>query len=190
MTVRPRHRPHLPAVVVLTAVWVLLWDQVTAFTILSGILVAVLVGLVFPLPPIELHGRIRLVGLARLVGRLLLDVVRSSVAVVGLAFRFGRVPRSAIIRVQLRSRNDLYLTQTAELVSLVPGSIVLEAHRATSTLYLHVLDTVGEADLIAAERNVLAAERRVVWAFGSDAEIEALETGGPWPDLTANGVSP
>ena len=43
-----------------------------------------------------------------------------------------------------------------------------------------------------------AAEERVLRAFGSDAEIEALETGGPWPDLTggaerdphANGVSP
>ncbi len=184
MTRRPRHRPHLPAVVVLTAVWVLLWDQVTLFTILTGVLVALAVGLVFPLPPIELHGRIRPVGLARLVGRLLLDVIRSSFSVVALAFRFGQTPHSAIIRVQLRSRSDLYLTQTAELVSLVPGTIVLEAHRAISTLYLHVLDTVSEADLVRAERDVLAAEDRVVRAFGSDAEIEALETGGPWPDLT------
>ncbi len=110
-------------------------------------LLALLIGLVFPLPPIELHGRVRPLGLARLVLRLLADVVTSSFAVVRLAFRFGTAPRSAIIRVQLRSRSDLYLTQTAELVSLVPGTIVVEARRSTSTLYLHVLDTVSDADL-------------------------------------------
>lgn len=180
MTVR-RHKPHLPAVIVLTLVWVLLWDQVSLFIIITGVLLALLVGLVFPLPPIELHGRIRPIPLLRLGIRLLADVVRSSVTVVALAFRFGSTPRSAIIRVQLRSRSDLYLTQTAELVSLVPGSIVLEARRSTSTLYLHVLDTVDDAALERAAQDVLDAEARVLRAFGSAAEIEALETGGPWP---------
>ena len=118
---RPRHRPHAPAVVVLTGVWVLLWDHPSVFIVLTGVLLALLIGLVFPLPPIELHGRVRLLGLSRMVLRLLTDVVTSSFAVVRLAFRFGTAPRSAIIRVRLRSRSDLYLTQTAELVSLVPG---------------------------------------------------------------------
>ena len=175
----PRHKPHLPAVVVLTLVWVLLWDHISLFIVATGVLLAVLIGWVFPLPPIELHGRIRPVALVRLAFRLLADVVRSSVDVVRLAFSFGTVPRSAIIRVQLRSRSDLYLTQTAELVSLVPGSIVLEAHRSTSTLYLHVLDAVGEADLERARQDVLDAEARVLRAFGSAAEIDALEAGLP-----------
>ena len=64
---------------------------------------------------------------------------------VRLAFALGSVPRSSIVRVQLRSRSDLYLTQTAELVSLVPGTIVLEVHRATSTLYLHCLLYTSDA---------------------------------------------
>lgn len=172
---RPRHRPHLPAVVVLTLVWVLLWDDISVFIVATGVLLALLVGLVFPLPPIELHGRIRPLGLLRLGAQLLFDVARSSVAVVVLAFRFGSTPRSAILRVQLRSRSDLYLTQTAELVSLVPGTIVLEAHRSTSTLYLHVLDTVSEAQLEQARYDVLAAEARVLRAFGSAAEIAELD---------------
>ncbi len=77
-------------------------------------------------------------------------MVASSIGIVRLAFRFGHTPRSAIIRVQLRSHSDLYLTQTAELVSLVPGTIVVEARRATSTLYLHVLDAVSDDDLASA----------------------------------------
>ena len=127
---RPRRRVNPPAVVVLTLVWVLLWDEVSLFIVLTGALLAVGVGLVFPLPPIDLHGRFRPVQGARLLVRLLVDAFRASVDVVALAFRFGTTPRSSIVRVQLRSRSDLYLTQTAELVSLVPGTIVLEVHRA------------------------------------------------------------
>lgn len=178
---RPIRALHLPAIVVLTAVWVLLWDQVSVFILVTGVLLAIAVSLVFPLPPIELHGRIRPLGLIRLGIRLLADLVRSSVTVVALAFRVGATPRSAIVRVRLRTRSDLYLTQTAELVSLVPGTIVLEVHRSTHTLYLHVLDTVEPADLDRAVRDVLDAEARVLRAFGSAAEIAALESGGAMP---------
>ena len=168
-----RRRPSLAAVVVLTVTWVLLWDRITVFLVLTGVLLSLLVFLVFPLPRIERNGRIRPVALARLVGRLALDVVRSSVRVVGLAFS-RRTPRGAIIRVQLRSRSDIVLTMTAELVSLVPGSIVLEVRRASSTLYLHVLDTVEPAALEQAARDVLDAEARVLRAFGTDEEVAGL----------------
>ena len=178
---RPRHRPHAPAVVVLTGVWVLLWNHPSLFIVLTGVLLALLIGLVFPLPPIELHGRVRPLGLSRMVLRLLADVVTSSLSVVRLAFRFGTAPRSAIIRVRLRSRYDLYLTQTAELVSLVPGTIVVEARRSSSTLYLHVLDTVSEADLERAAQEALAAEARAIRAFGSTQEIAELSDPRPEP---------
>lgn len=183
MTSRGR-TSRLPALVVLTLVWVLLWDSISLFIVVTGLLLALLIGVVFPLPPIELHGKIRPVALARLVARLLLDLVRSSVGVVALAFRFGTTPRSAIIRVQLRSHSDLYLTQTAELISLVPGTIAIEAHRSTSTLYVHVLDTVEKADLARAAQSVLDAEARVLRAFGSAQEISALQAGRPQPGGT------
>jgi multicomponent Na+:H+ antiporter subunit E len=176
-----RRRFNPVAVVVLTLVWVLLWDSVSLFLVLTGVLLAVLVGLVFPLPPIDLHGRFRLGGGLLLLARLLGDAFLASVDVVRLAFRFGTVPRSSIIRVRLRSRSDLYLTQTAELVSLVPGTIVLEVHRATSTLYLHVLGATDQASTDAAVAEALEAEARVLRAFGSDAEVAALEEGRPQP---------
>jgi multicomponent Na+:H+ antiporter subunit E len=179
-----------PALVVLTVVWVLLWDQVSVFLLVTGLLLALLVGVVFPLPPIELHSRIRFVPLVKLGARLLLDLVRSSASVVLLAFRPGPPPRSAIIKVQLRSRNDLYLTQVAELTSLVPGSIVLEAHRATSTLYLHVLDTVAEDDLARARQDVLDAELRILRAFGTPEELEAAEQGRPAPPSGSSPLAP
>ena len=167
--------------VVLTGVWVLLWDEISLFLVLTGLLLALLVSLVFPLPPIDLHGRFRPLQGLKLVARLLADAYRASLDVVRLAFRFGRVPRSSIVRVQLRSRSDLYLTVTAEQVSLVPGTIVLEAHRASSTLYLHVLGATDDAAIAAAVQGVLDAEARAIRTFGSAAEVAALEAGDPQP---------
>ncbi len=172
---RPRHRPHLAALVVLTAVWVLLWGRPTIFVLLTGVLLALLIGVVFPLPSIQLHGRIRPLNLAKLGVRLLADLVTSSATIVALAFRFGSTPHAAIVRVKLRSHSDLYLAQTAELVSLVPGTIVIEARRSASMLYVHVLDTVSDADLERAVRDTLDAEARVIRAFGSREEIAELD---------------
>ena len=168
-----RRRPSLAAVVVLTLTWVLLWDRVSLFLVLTGVLLSFLVFLVFPLPRVERDGRVRPVALARLVGRLAVDVVRSSVRVVALVFS-ARTPRGAIVRVRLRSRSDLVLTLTAELVSLTPGSLVVEVRRASSTLYIHVLDTVEPAALAQAAQDVLDAEARVLRAFGTDQEVEGL----------------
>jgi multicomponent Na+:H+ antiporter subunit E len=176
-----RVRRHPAASVALTVVWVLLWDQISLFIVLTGLLLALMVGLVFPLPPIDLHGRFRPLQGLRLAARLLADASRASVDVVRLAFRFGTVPRSSIIRVQLRSRSDLYLTLTAEQVCLVPGTIVLEVHRATSTLYLHVLGATDEAAIASAVQGVFDAEERALRTFGSAVELAALEAGEPQP---------
>jgi multicomponent Na+:H+ antiporter subunit E len=186
---RIRRRVSPAAFVVLTVVWVLLWDEISLFIILAGLLLALLVGVVFPLPAIDLHGRVRPLQGLRMVARLLADAFRASVEVVKMAFHFGLVPRSSIIRVQLRSRSDLYLTMTAELISLVPGTIVLEAHRSTSTLYLHVLGATDEATIVRAKQDALAAEARVLRTLGSAAEVAALEAGEPQPvaDDAANG---
>ncbi|SEQ06496.1 Na+/H+ antiporter subunit E [Microlunatus flavus] len=169
-----RRRPSLAAVVVLTVTWVLLWERISLFIVLTGVLLALLVFLVFPLPAIERTGRVHPVALARLVGRLGVDLVVSSVRVVRLALT-RREPRSAIIRVRLRSRSDLVLTMTSELVSLVPGSIVLEVRRAESTLYIHALDAVEPDELRRAEQDVLDSEARVLRAFGTAEDIAALD---------------
>jgi multicomponent Na+:H+ antiporter subunit E len=79
-----------------------------------------------------------------------------------------------VVRVDLRTHSDLYLTLTSELVTLVPGSLVMEARRQESVLYLHVMDVRTEADVASARRMVLQAEERVVRSFGSDDEVAML----------------
>lgn len=161
-------------ILVCSLVWTLLWSDLSIANVLAGALLGLVVTTVFPLPPVEFHGRFRPWGHLVLIFRLLVDLVTASLAVVATAFRFGSTPKSAIIAVPLRSDSDLYLTMTAELVSLVPGSIVLEARRSSRTLYLHVFDVRSDVDLATARQSVRDVEARVLLAYGSQHEYDAV----------------
>ena len=166
-----RGRPSVAAILWLTLVWILLWGDLTWANLLGGLVVAYVVAALLPLPRVPFAGRPSPLGVLRLMGRLAVDILVASIEVTGIALRFGREPRSGVIRVQLRSRSDLYLTLTADFCSLVPGSIIVEAHRATSTLYVHVLDLEGDGAVERARRGVLEQEARVMYALASDDEI-------------------
>lgn len=169
-SVRPaRYRAvQVPVVAWLTVIWLILWGGVTPLLVVGGVLVAVGVCLVFPLPPVRMGVRPRPWPLVCLVARFLRDVVVASVQVAVVTLRHDRELSNAVIAVSLRTPSDFVLTVVAEMVSLVPGSIVVEARRSTHTLFLHVLDV---ADLEGVERfraSVLDLEARVVHALGAD----------------------
>ncbi|HYI56699.1 MAG TPA: Na+/H+ antiporter subunit E [Microlunatus sp.] len=176
-----RRRPQLRMSVVTAVLWVLLWGDLSVANLVSGFVLGMVITWVFPLPPIETHGRFRLWPYTKLIAILLFDLVRSSFVVAAQAFHFGHTMRNAVVRVDLRTRSDLYLTLTSELVSLVPGSLVTEARRQESVLYVHVMDVRSEADIESTRREVLEAEERVVRSFGTDEEVAALKD--PRPDV-------
>lgn len=169
------------AIILLAIIWVLLWGELSLALLLFGAVLGLLVTWVFPLPPLSFHGRLRPLGLVYLAFRLVTDLVVSSIQVVRVVFDFRRQIENAVIRVPLRSHSDLYLTVTAELTCLVPGSVVLEARRSEDTLYVHVMDVRGPEDLEDARQHTLGAEQRVLKAFGSDEEIRCLREGQPIP---------
>ena len=191
MSLHPRRRTwrtQWATIVWLTVVWVLLWGDVSFANVLAGLTLALLVTSGLRMTPIEFHGRLHVVGLLRLLGRFAVDLVRASFEVSFIALS-GRVPHGAVIGVQLRSHSDLYLTLTAQLCSLVPGSIVVEAHRLTGMLYLHVLDVVHSGGIEAARQLVLDQEERVLRAFASTAELEAAGLGPTSRRGAATGVA-
>jgi len=169
-----RRRPQLRMSIVTAVIWVLLWGDLSLANLVSGFLLGLLITWVFPLPPIDFHGRFRLWPHTKLIAILLFDLVRSSFVVAAQAFHFGHTMRNAVVRVDLKTHSDLYLTLTSELVSLVPGTLVMEARRQESVVYLHVMDVRSDADIETARRKVLEAEERVVRSFGSDDEVAAL----------------
>lgn len=160
----------LPTLLWLTLVWVAMWGELSLFNVLAGFLVAVLVCLVFPLPSLRMHLHVRPLRLVWLVLYFVADVVKASIQVSWTTLQFRRQPLNAVIEVDLRTPSDFVLTLVAEMTSLVPGSLVVEARRSTHTLYLHVLDARDQAGVDKMRRDVLALERRIVLAFGTETD--------------------
>jgi multicomponent Na+:H+ antiporter subunit E len=166
-----------PLVIGLVVLWLLLWRSVTPLTILTGVVVAVVVVRLFELPPVPHVGRFRPLAAAGLAGWFVGQVLGASVQVAAQAFAAlvpaGR-PRSGIVAVQLRTRDDLVLTLTGVITSLIPGTVVVEVDRAESVLYLHVLRGGTPERLAGARRATLDTERRGVRALGSPGEQEVV----------------
>lgn len=170
LTRRDRIRNRIAAMVALILVWSLLWGSFSVGNLLTGALVATLVLVFFPLPPVTFAGRVRPWWVLVFLARFLVDLVVASVQVASLAFRPGK-PASAIVAVRLRVHSDLNLTLVAEFVSLVPGSLIVEADRANGVLYIHLLGVTGPQRLERFRREVLELETRLVRAIGSRAEL-------------------
>lgn len=162
----------LPLLIGLVVLWMLLWGEISGISAISGILVALVVTRVFYLPPVELSGRFNVFWALVLVLRFLGSVVVSSVGVAALAFRPGRIPKNAIIEVSLRTRSDFVTSIVAILVSLIPGTLVLEIDRARALLFLHVLAAGNAKGVEKARADALAIEAAVVRAIGSKADVE------------------
>lgn len=167
---RRLRRPSLFITGWLTIVWVLLWGTFSLSQVLFGLIVALLVTSLLPLPSTPMRWTVRPTALVRLVWEFVRDLSIASWQVTLLALR-GRTPRSALIRVQLHGHSDVYLATTAGLVSLVPGTVVVDAHRLTGTLYLHVLDVADADALQAAHDAALRQEELVLRAFATRAEL-------------------
>lgn len=167
---RRRRVLELPLIAWLTLIWVLLWSTLTWANLVTGVVVAVVVCLAFPLPKVDLGLRLHPWGILLLAGYLLYDMYTSGVKVTRQIFA-GRTHRPAVIGVPLRCRSDLMLAATAVSVSNVPGGSVVEVRRATATLFMHVLDADRPEELEAARRSVWKLEELTVRAFGTPDEI-------------------
>ncbi len=174
MTLHRRRRKVLaqwPTLLWLALVWVLLWGDFSVANLLGGLAVAFVVTLLFPLPALGIRLKVRPVSFMKLVLFFFYDLSVASAQVSWQALNFTRVPRGAVIGVKLRNPADLYLTITAELSTLVPGSLVVEAHRLTGMLYLHVLDLDSYGGRDKVRHDVLALEERVLRALASDEDL-------------------
>ncbi|UOY00102.1 Na+/H+ antiporter subunit E [Blastococcus sp. PRF04-17] len=174
-----RLRHQLPLLVWLVLVWNLLWGTWSWANLLGGLVVALAVMLLLPLPPVVGGARVRPVALVAFAGYFVLDLVRSGALVAWQTVRPRGIGRSAIISVQLRTDSDLLLTILAESLTLVPGSMVIDLDRERRTIALHVLHVDDEDEVERQRASVLAQEARVVRAFGSADDVAALQSAPP-----------
>jgi multicomponent Na+:H+ antiporter subunit E len=164
----------VPLTVMLIVLWMLLWGNVSWLNLVTGLVLALIVTRVFYLPPIDLSGRFHPGWVLVFVGHFAWKLVIASFQVAGQAFAPRPFVPNAVIGVQLFTRSDIIMTLTALTLSLIPGSLVVEADREKSILYLHVLRTPDLDAVEAARSQVMRIERRLVRAIGSRQDLERM----------------
>lgn len=165
-----------PAAMTLSAlVWAMLWTDFGVFTLLSGAFLGWLVGAVFPLPPMAWRGRLHPWHTLVLIVRLFYDLTVSSFMLLRYTFMRKVDLKAGIIRVDLGSDDDLYQVGVATMISLVPGTVVVEVVRHPRRLYLHCVDVADEDAHDRIQAMTTGVEQRLLRAIGSKEERTALE---------------
>lgn len=160
----------------LTAVWLLLWGNLSAANTLSGLLVAVLITTMLPLPVVPVEGRLHPVSLLRLIVQIAWYLAESSVQVAWLAIRPGPLPPTGVLRAQLSIKSELVLVFAANIVTMLPGSVVLEIDQVRRILYCHVIDAGSERAIGAFHRQIAQVERLLVATFERDVDWRPAPT--------------
>lgn len=158
-------RHNLVGIALAVGFWCLLWGGFSVKDVLGGVAAAVLVFTVFPMPRTAPEVTFRPVAVVTLTARFLWDLVTSSIEVGWYAVRPGPQPPCSVIAVPMASRSDLFLTATAILATLIPGSVVVEAQRSTGTLFLHIIGAGTDAEVEQAKQQVREQEERLLRAF-------------------------
>lgn len=164
----------LPLLVGLVTLWMMLWREISPMSLVSGVLVSILVMRLFYLPPVDLGGRFNPWYALRYLIYFVWNVAYASVQVSWLAIRPGPPPMTSIIAVRLRTGSDFILTLVGITISLIPGSLVAEVDRFQSTLYLHVLNTPTQREILNMRRELRTIERLLILALGSRSEVEMV----------------
>jgi multicomponent Na+:H+ antiporter subunit E len=167
-------RQELPLLVWLVIVWGALWQDFSAGNLLFGALLAVAVARLFYLPPVELSGRFNILYAVPFALTFLAKVVVASAQVLYLAIMRGPRVRNAVVAVTLRSHQDLLVTATGHVISLIPGSLVVEVDRSTSTLYLHALNISSPEEVENLRNEVRSIEAGLIRIMGTREELETV----------------
>jgi len=149
----------------LILVWMLLWGTASPANVVSGLAIALLITVLLPLPAVPVEGRVHPLSLLLLIVVVAYELVKSSLHVVWLAVRPGPPPRSAVLRAHLDIKSDLVLALAVNILTLTPGSIVLEIDQVRRMIYVHVIDVGSQQAVDRFYRQVSRIERLLVTTF-------------------------
>jgi multicomponent Na+:H+ antiporter subunit E len=155
--------------VVLVAVWLLLWDEVTWGQLVAGIAVAALLLLLLPgAPKGSAHVAVRPVAVLRLVAWFCWQFVISNAQVVRAVLFPRRWVRTGVVRVPLRTTSPTLAALVANTTALTPGMQPVGTHEDPFAIEIHVLSLT---DVGHVEATVQHLEDLIRAAFDPD-----------WPD--------
>lgn len=174
-----RRRVQVVPFILLVVVWVLFQGEVTWANVIAGLVIAFVVLVAFPLPPLALGLRIHPWDTLVLLVRFQWDIIKASVQIAGRALQPGWQPYGRILRVPLRSNHDLIAVINAEMNALVPGSVVIDVNPDERWMLLHVFN-VPDGDDVALHNALQTArgqEERVIRALSLERDILLADLG-------------
>nr|WP_047169174.1 Na+/H+ antiporter subunit E [Sphingomonas sp. Y57] len=141
---------------VLSALLFAMWVLLTGFSpghILLGVLVALIVSRVgLLLSPERVRVRFGR-AMLKLAGIVIVDIVRSNIAVARIVLFAPRDRRSGFIELPIDLRSPQGLAALAVIITATPGTIWLQHDARRHTVLIHVLDLIDESDWIALIKN-------------------------------------
>lgn len=149
----------------ITFAWVLLWGTAEVGTIVAGLLAALTVMILFPLPRVPVEGLVRPVSTLWLIVVVAYYLVRSSIHVAWLSVRPAPPPRAAVLRAPMRLKSDFCLALAVNTLNLMPGGIVVRVDPLARYVYVHVLDAGSDEAVERFHTQVETIERLYVRAF-------------------------
>ncbi len=164
-------------VVVLTVIWLALWSDVSTANVLSGLLLASGIVVIFG-PRRSGTVVVRPLHTARFALHFVVKLVQASLVVARAVISPQHGVHTGIVAVPLRGCSDAVATLIADAISLTPGTLTIEVSREPLTLFVHALD-VRNVEQVQAD--VRRLEVLALKAFGP---AEAL--GGLAVDDTAS----
>ena len=157
----------------LMLVWILLWGKLSAANIVGGLAIAAVITVMLPLPAVPVEGKLHPLSLLRLVVVVGYQLVLSSLQVAWLAVRPGPPPLTAVLRTRLSIKSDLVLALASNILTIIPGSMVLEIDQERRLMYVHVIDVGNEKAVARFYRQVEQIERLLIASFERETEFQA-----------------
>ncbi len=160
-------RSQWPMLVVLAFTWAALWQDMSLSTLVLGVVFGAAVMMLLPLPPVPFADRLNVYHTITFIFYFLWKITAATWDVAVKAIKPGPKVVNSVVAVKLRTQDDLLLTLVGHVYALIPGSLVIDVDRPSSTLFLHVIDIPDEEAAEAFRVDSLDIEARMIRGFGS-----------------------
>lgn len=148
----------------LVALWLLAWGKVSVASVVSGVIVAAALLVVFPPGP-PANVRFHLLGTLRLAGYIAAQLVTSNVVMSRQILRRQPDVEPGVLAHHLKHPSPEIVTAMTSVIALSPGTMTVDTSSDSSTIYVHFLFL---RDVEAMRSSLDHLERLVVAAIGPD----------------------
>lgn len=164
----------LPPIAMLTFIWMVLWESYDVRSLLGGLVVASLLVVAVPGQPGRGLDAFRPLAATRFLLLFAWQVAKANSIVAWEVVTPGDQVNEGIVAVPVTGASDLVVTVLANVISLTPGTLIVDVdrHPSATILYVHVLHL---RSLEQARLDVFRLERALVRAIGSTACLADVE---------------